>query len=60
MKKWELCKEPSDYYYSSALFYEKGINNFKLVKHIGRLFDIDKLWFVEYEAQGFSSITVAN
>ncbi len=35
MKKWELCKEPSDYYYSSAIFYEKGIDNFNFIEHIG-------------------------
>ncbi len=35
IKNWKLCKEPSDYYYSSANFYEKGIDNFKFLKHIG-------------------------
>ncbi len=35
MKRWQLCKEPADYYYSSATFYENGIDNFKLIKHIG-------------------------
>ncbi len=35
MERWKLCKEPSDYHYSSAAFYEKGINDFKFLKHIG-------------------------
>ncbi len=28
-----LCKYPEDYYYSSALFYEKGINKFEFLTH---------------------------
>ena len=34
-QRWNLCKEPADYYYSSAGFYEKRVNNFKFLKHIG-------------------------
>jgi REP element-mobilizing transposase RayT len=37
MERWKLCKEPSDYHYSSACFYETGIDNFKFVKHIGTI-----------------------
>lgn len=28
IKKWNLAKYPNDYFYSSALFYETGIDNF--------------------------------
>jgi hypothetical protein len=35
MGRWNLCKEPHDYYYSSALFYEKEIDNFGFLKHVG-------------------------
>lgn len=35
--RWNLCKEPQDYYYSSASFYEKGIDNFGFLKHIGEV-----------------------
>ena len=28
-----LCKFPEDYYYSSALFYEKGIDDFNILTH---------------------------
>ncbi len=38
MERWKLCKEPSDYYYSSARFYETGVDNFKFIKHIGAVF----------------------
>ncbi len=31
---WKLCKEPADYYYSSAKFYETGIDDFGFLKHI--------------------------
>ncbi len=34
-QRCNLCKEPADYYYSSAGFYEKRVNNFKFLKHIG-------------------------
>ncbi|MDE3182020.1 MAG: hypothetical protein KGM16_01265 [Bacteroidota bacterium] len=34
MGRWNLCKEPHDYYYSSASFYEKEIDNFGFLKHI--------------------------
>jgi hypothetical protein len=30
----QLCKEPADYYYSSAKFYETGDNDFGFLKHI--------------------------
>ncbi len=30
---WNLAKQPSDYLYSSALFYEQGIQNKVIVKH---------------------------
>ncbi len=32
---WKLCKEPVDYYYSSAKFYETGVDDFGFLKHIG-------------------------
>ncbi len=35
MQRWNLCKEPADYYYSSSGCYEKRVNNFKFLKHIG-------------------------
>ena len=35
MQRWQLCKEPADYYYSSASFYESGDIRFKFLKHIG-------------------------
>ena len=34
---WKLCKEPADYYYSSAKFYETGIDHFGFLKHIGEV-----------------------
>ncbi len=34
---WKLCKEPADYYYSSAKFYETGIDDFGFLKHIGEV-----------------------
>jgi len=30
--KWSLVNNPSEYYYSSCRFYEKGINNFEFLK----------------------------
>ena len=33
--QWQLAKEPSDYFYSSANFYENEINNFSFLKHLG-------------------------
>ncbi|MEO6637713.1 MAG: hypothetical protein ABIN25_05525 [Ginsengibacter sp.] len=60
MKKWELCKEPSDYYYLSTNFYEKGVNNFKLIKHIGAALDIDRLWFVGHEPRSKAIIPFAD
>ncbi len=32
--KWQLVKDPCDYYFSSAAFYEKGITNFAFLKDI--------------------------
>jgi putative transposase len=32
--KWKLVKDPCDYYFSSAAFYEKGINHFSFLKDI--------------------------
>lgn len=37
MGKWNLCKEPHDYHYSSAYFYEKGVDNFGFLNHIGAI-----------------------
>jgi len=37
MGRWNLCKEAQDYYYSSASFCEKGIDNFGFIKHIGEV-----------------------
>jgi putative transposase len=34
MQRWNLCKEPAEYPYSSAGFYETGIAKFKFLKHI--------------------------
>ncbi len=28
-----ICNQPEEYHYSSALFYEKGINNFGFITH---------------------------
>jgi REP element-mobilizing transposase RayT len=32
--RWNLCKDPIDYYYSSARFYETGIDDFGFLKNI--------------------------
>lgn len=34
-EKWKLSNEPSLYLYSSANFYETGIDNFHILTHIG-------------------------
>ena len=34
---WKLWKEPADYHYPSAKFYETGVNNFGFLKHIGEV-----------------------
>ena len=34
-EKWKLCFDPVDYYYSSAKYYESGIDGFGFLKHIG-------------------------
>jgi putative transposase len=31
--KWQLCTKPEDYFYSSAKFYETGIDDFGLLTH---------------------------
>ncbi|MEP6467551.1 MAG: transposase [Parafilimonas sp.] len=33
-ERWQLCIDPINYYYSSAKFYEKGIDDFGFLKHI--------------------------
>jgi len=35
---WNLVANPCDYYYSSALFYEKGISHFPLRKDLRKEF----------------------
>ncbi|RTL59378.1 MAG: transposase [Sphingobacteriales bacterium] len=35
---WQLAKEPADYYYSSAKFYEQGEKDFVFLKDIRELF----------------------
>ncbi|WP_299463859.1 hypothetical protein [uncultured Microscilla sp.] len=35
VEKWSLANEPAQYYYSSAQFYETGINDFGFLKHYG-------------------------
>ena len=37
--KWTLAKDDLDYYYSSARFYENGVDNFGFLKNIFTLFD---------------------
>jgi REP element-mobilizing transposase RayT len=37
MERWNLCKGPQDYFYSSASFYENGIDNFGFIKHVGNI-----------------------
>jgi hypothetical protein len=32
-QKWNLCSTPEDYFYSSALFYEKGHDHFNFLTH---------------------------
>ena len=39
--KWKLSKDDLDYYYSSARFYESGIDEFGFLKNIYYLFDGD-------------------
>ena len=34
-EKWKLCIDPVDYYYSSAKFYDSGVDDFGFLKHIG-------------------------
>ena len=35
---WQLCTNPVKYYYSSAGFYEPGVDDFKFLKHIMDVF----------------------
>ena len=35
---WLLCSNPADYPFSSALFYEQDIDEFKLLTHFGEVF----------------------
>ena len=35
---WQLCIDPIDNYYSSARFYETGVDDFKFLKHIMDVF----------------------
>ena len=37
-ERWQLAKEPSDYLYSSANFYENGITKFSFLKHLSEEF----------------------
>ena len=30
---WQLCNDPVEYRFSSAKFYEKGIDEFKILTH---------------------------
>ena len=32
-EKWQLCEHPEDYQYSSARFYETGIDNWGFLTH---------------------------
>ena len=40
-RKWKLAKDDLDYYFSSARFYETGIDEFGFLKNIFNLFDGD-------------------
>ncbi|MDQ2721468.1 MAG: hypothetical protein M3Z26_17155 [Bacteroidota bacterium] len=31
---WQLCKEPAEYKYSSAQFYETGKDEFEILTHL--------------------------
>jgi putative transposase len=37
--KWKLSKDDLDYYYSSARFYEKGIDEFGFLNNLYKVFD---------------------
>ena len=37
-EKWNLAKEPQDYKYSSAKFYETGIDEFSFLNHVSVYF----------------------
>ena len=39
--KWQLAKDDLNYYFSSARFYETGIDEFGFLKNIFNLFDGD-------------------
>ncbi len=36
-EKWKLSKEPKNYFYSSAEFYETGTDRFGMLSHIGEI-----------------------
>ena len=36
-EKWGLCKEPENYFYFSAEFYETGLDRFGRLTHIGEI-----------------------
>ena len=39
--KWKLAKDDLDYHFSSAKFYETGVDNFGFLNNIYRIFDGD-------------------
>ena len=39
--KWKLAKDDLDYYYSSAMFYETGIDTFGFLNNLYTVFDGD-------------------
>ena len=39
--KWNLAKDDLDYHFSSARFYEKGVDDFGFLKNIFKIFDGD-------------------
>ena len=43
VEHWKLCKEPADYYYSSAKFYETGVDD-QITVGFGFLKDWGRIW----------------
>ncbi|UAY50626.1 hypothetical protein [Ferruginibacter albus] len=39
--KWQLAKNDISYYYSSAKFYEDGIDEFGFLNNLFKVFDVD-------------------
>jgi putative transposase len=35
---WQLCTDPTKYFYSSACFYETGVDEFNFLKHVMDIF----------------------